>query len=139
MYVNGGGEFIIGRGEWIRKDFSNNEHEKNQQQQDLTGSAIVKGNFFTKSSNIPHFAVSSPNFNNMEGKVYMCNGNCFHSGNQLRKDDTYLDGEDGFGTRFGASLAVVDLNHDGFDDILVGAPLYSDEKKVPKSKPHTYV
>jgi len=41
--------------------------------------------------------------------------------------DTKIAGEDGIGpTAFGASLAMADLNGDGFDDVVAGAPELSD-------------
>jgi hypothetical protein len=41
--------------------------------------------------------------------------------------DTKIAGEDGIGpTAFGASLAMADLNGDGFDDLVAGAPELSD-------------
>ena len=41
--------------------------------------------------------------------------------------DTRIAGEDGIGpTAFGASLAMSDLNGDGFDDVIAGAPELSD-------------
>ena len=40
---------------------------------------------------------------------------------------TFLNGHD-LGEYFGASLVSGDLNHDGFDDLIVGAPHYGDDK-----------
>ena len=76
----------------------------------------------------------------MRGRVYLCL-NCFNdisirmaSNRIVFPQDSYtLSGGDygvGIGGRFGQSVCAVDLDEDGYDDLVVGAPLYSDEDEV---------
>ena len=46
---------------------------------------------------------------------------------------------DQFGEYFGSSLLVVDINSDGYDDLLVGAPMYSKFKKGSSDEGRVFV
>ena len=89
-----------------------------QQSQDLTGSSMVAGHFF--QNNAYHYAISSPNVDDNHGKVFL-----LHTFEKNNSKNIALNGYQN-GARFGASLAAVDLNGDTYDDLLVGAPLFSD-------------
>ena len=109
-----------------------------QQSQDLTGSSIVAGHFFQLKEY--HFAISSPNVDDNHGKVFL-----LHTFEKKDFKSIALDGRHALcggrsnekgqnndnnchqnGARFGASMAAVDLNGDNYDDLIVGAPLFSD-------------
>ena len=44
-----------------------------------------------------------------------------------------------FGEYFGASLTTNDVNTDGFDDLLVGAPLHSTLKQADEGRVYLYM
>ena len=111
-----------------------------QQSQDLTGSSIVAGHFFQLKEY--HFAISSPNVDDNHGKVFLF---LLHTFEKNDPKSIALDGRHALcggrsnekgqnndnnchqnGARFGASMAAVDLNGDNYDDLIVGAPLFSD-------------
>ena len=41
-----------------------------------------------------------------------------------------------YGEKFGHSLCAVDINGDGYDDLVIGAPFHSDNDKVCSDKVH---
>ena len=109
-----------------------------QQSQDLTGTSIVAGHFF--QLNEYHYAISSPNVDDNHGKVFL-----LHTFEKKDSKSIALDGRHALcggrsneneqnndnnchqnGARFGASMVAVDLNGDNYDDLIVGAPLFSD-------------
>ena len=105
---------------------------------DLTGSAIIKGNFYeTTWQSKEHFAIGAPKANNNFGKVYICY-DCFASDRLFNQDKT-IEGLNALcpnpqlssclqqGARFGSSLAAVDINGDGIHELVIGAPLYSSK------------
>ena len=80
-----------------------------------------------------HFAIGAPKANSLRGRVYLCH-DCFgeargRSYTHLSMDSITLNGFK-FGERFGHSVCAVDLNGDRVDDLVVGAPLYSEENQV---------
>ena len=74
----------------------------------------------------------------MYGKVYICY-DCFGSNRDESKDIALsgkevicgndIDCQKHHGSRFGQALAAVDLNGDGIDELVVGAPFYSADEK----------
>ena len=79
--------------------------------------------------------MAAPSAGNLLGAVYIC-PNCF--------DDDEKDFQGSFsktinvtgyqiGERFGHSLCSVDINGDGYDDLVVGAPLHTEDNLVRSS------
>eukprot|EP00095_Tigriopus_kingsejongensis_P007065 snap_masked-scaffold1121_size61474-processed-gene-0.4 protein:Tk07065 transcript:snap_masked-scaffold1121_size61474-processed-gene-0.4-mRNA-1 annotation:"hypothetical protein DAPPUDRAFT_60396" len=88
------------------------------------GMSIAVGNFLPRSMSCGQaetYASGAPRAGN-GGKVMLfskCNGHIMPIHTQLAGD--------GFASSFGYALATVDLNGDGWDDLIVGAPFYSDK------------
>ena len=61
----------------------------------------------------------------MQGSVYVC-PDCF---DEVDKETIEVKGFQ-LGERFGHSICFVDINGDGFDDLVVGAPLHSKKSDV---------
>lgn len=64
--------------------------------------------------------VGAPRVHDNAGRVYVFRGN--GEGFDATPFQT-IDGPDGANSRFGSSLAACDMNGDGHDDVIVGAPL----------------
>ena len=94
---------------------------------DDTGNAIVQGNFFPDHKGSQHFAVGAPGANRLRGRVYIC-FKCFEAkySNKMDQIVELPNKWEQTGAKFGAALAAVNINGDLIDDLVVGAPLYSD-------------
>ena len=77
------------------------------------------------------YAVGAPNPDFFHGRIYIC-ANCFveEEHYQVRynmdSDASEFTGYQ-FGERFGQTLCAVDINGDGYHDLVVGAPLHALE------------
>ena len=82
------------------------------------------------------YAVGSPSSASHQGRVYIC-PNCFLevAANKYKKsfdllqDARVLQGTQ-FGEKFGHTVCAVDINGDGYHDLVVGAPLHASPNKV---------
>ena len=76
------------------------------------------------------YAFSAPSGKNLTGVVYIC-PNCFADGKDVKqfKRTSEVNGYQ-IGERFGHSLCAVDITGDGYDDLVVGAPLHSEDRQV---------
>ena len=93
-----------------------------------------------RSTSKTDYALGAPKANKLRGRIYIC-PNCFGDlttrsqfGEEQKvifanRNNIRLDGTQ-FGARFGQTLAAVDINGDGFDDLVVGAPLFSEREDV---------
>ena len=63
------------------------------------------------------------------GATYIC-PNCFGDGEEGTFTKTQKISGYQIGERFGHSLCAVDINGDGYDDLVIGAPLHSEEHFV---------
>ncbi|ESO99806.1 hypothetical protein LOTGIDRAFT_238706 [Lottia gigantea] len=95
----------------------------------LLGYAVASGKFCDGERVC--FVAGAPRYDN-SGKVYVYE----QLGSTFDKQIVALDGltapDDMFGSYFGSVVAAADLNGDGWDDILVGAPTYTDASKYRK-------
>eukprot|EP00095_Tigriopus_kingsejongensis_P006701 maker-scaffold25_size650667-snap-gene-3.23 protein:Tk06701 transcript:maker-scaffold25_size650667-snap-gene-3.23-mRNA-1 annotation:"integrin alpha-ps2-like" len=100
---------------------------------DLAGSSIVRGRFYHDGED-GHYAVGAPKAFNVKGAVYLCPDCLTRDTNRganikFEKNSVTVEGFQ-FGSRFGQSICAVDINGDGFDDLVVGAPLFTPRKGV---------
>ena len=127
---------VIAEGPWL-DDYdasSSTAYLEDPHHMDQTGSAMVQGNFFDDDMEFEHFAVGAPKANKLTGKVYVCY-KCFYPRAE-RKDDNNENpsfqvelesSKKQTGERFGAAVAAVDLDGNGIDELVIGAPLYSSK------------
>ncbi|CAF0811798.1 unnamed protein product [Rotaria sp. Silwood1] len=102
---------------WLRypSNYSSNEYDD----WCYRGYALAIGNF--NNDDNQEIVVSIPKLDNYRGAVEIMNSNL---------DEYSIRTINGIqmGEYFGASLCVVDINNDGLDDLLIGAPLYTVKK-----------
>ena len=99
------------------------EYLDDPHQMDQTGAAFAKGHFYSFNQHLEHFVVGAPKANNLQGVAYICH-DCFGP-NSKNNGRVLQPPKRQRGERFGAAVATVDINGDGFDDVVVGAPLHS--------------
>ena len=90
----------------------------------FAGTSLTKGKFFSGGTS---FVVGAPKANNYRGAVYVCK-DCFGR-NRFASGHMTVEGIQ-MGEGFGTSAAACDINGDGFDDVVVGAPLHSKKIEV---------
>ena len=103
---------------------------------DLAGTSVSRGRFFFDGEPA-HYAVGAPKADHLRGRVYLC-PDCFsESSSSFPRSSEFLFPHDSitlngrhFGERFGHSVCAVNLDGDRFDDLVVGAPLYSEKNGV---------
>ena len=138
--------FKIAEGQWYNR-FDNHaskqralaNYRKDPHNQDQTGFSFASGKFFAKErksrQNPKDFAIGAPNVDNLYGKVYICR-DCF--GKNPTKLSTLYASKPQRGERYGGAIATVDINGDGLDEIIVGAPLHCKSEKVDTGRVLVY-
>jgi len=127
---------VVAEGAWLDAydQSSKTSYLEDPHHMDETGSAMVQGNFFANDMESEHLAIGAPKVNKLTGRVYVCY-KCFKPKAE-RKDGN--DKNPSFqvelessqkqtGERFGAAVAAVDLDGNGIDELVIGAPLYSSK------------
>ena len=111
---------------------------------DYTRNPIVRGNFFKTKGE--HFAIGSPNARKEFGRVFICYDCFMKFGHRSSSNDLIIEGSDALcernnilrcyhdGSRFGHAIAAVDIDGDGFDELIIGAPLFSTKVRYKKLK-----
>ena len=127
--IDGHQFFVVAEGTWWNKhDISYDAYVADPHWYDQTGASFAKGNFFKFNQDLEHFVVGAPNADRLQGRVYICH-DCF--GTKSNKNGRQLQAPNPqHGERFGAAVAAVDINGDGYDDVVVGAPLHSQLSTV---------
>jgi len=98
------------------------------------GWSVITGKFSrTSYEKGVDYAFSAPSGKNLTGVVYIC-PNCFADGKDVKqfKRTSEVNGYQ-IGERFGHSLCAVDITGDGYDDLVVGAPLHSEDRQNPNT------
>ncbi|EJD76094.1 integrin alpha pat-2 [Loa loa] len=85
------------------------------------GYSLAAGDF--DGDNVEDVVAGVPRGNDLIGAVYIFNHKLVSLKNLTDKNGQK-------GQFFGAAVAVTDLNNDGYDDIIVGSPFYTDYKTV---------
>ena len=80
--------------------------------------------------------MAAPSAARLLGAVYIC-PNCFDDGEEGSFHDTISITGYQIGERFGHSLCSVDINGDGYDDVVVGAPLHTQLSTVLSTYKHS--
>ena len=81
--------------------------------------------FFSVFFNRSHYAVGAPKGKKAQGAVYICH-RCFTRNHDTSKDIVIKGGGVSYGSRFGQALAAVNITGKGADELVVGAPLHSE-------------
>ena len=84
------------------------------------------------------YAMAAPSAEQLLGAVYIC-PNCFDDNDKDFRGSfskTIIIKGHQIGERFGHSLCSVDINGDGYDDLVVGAPLHTEHNLVRSSNFH---
>ena len=96
---------------------------------DYTRNPIVHGNFFKTKEE--HFAIGSPNARKEFGRVFICYDCFMKFGHRSSSNDLIIEGSDALcernnilrcyhdGSRFGHAIAAVDIDGDGFDELII--------------------
>ena len=134
--------YRLAEGVWS-KDYHSSPNDPHTH--DYTGNPIVRGNFFKTRKE--HFAIGSPNAKKEFGRVYICYDCFMKDGHRSSSDDLIIEGSDALcegnnigrcfhdGSRFGHAIAAVDIDGDTFDELIIGAPLYSTKVKTKTHLP----
>ena len=106
--------------------------KEDPQKENLAGTSFALGRFFDDEddgSSKRDVVVGAPKANRLMGRVYLCK-DCFWAKNwkrPIRQKSIMIEGTQA-GSRFGHSVCSVNLNGKGRDELVVGAPLFSDGK-----------
>lgn len=105
------------------------------QEADLTGTSLAIGRFSNGKGSLRRrdVAVGAPKANSLKGAVYLCNDCFWTEGDKTDWKSSEPNGNlilagDQVGSRFGHSVCAVNLDGEGRDELVVGAPLFSEEK-----------
>ncbi|XP_073235987.1 integrin alpha-8-like isoform X1 [Porites lutea] len=103
------------------------------------GYAVAVGTFTTK--NREEFVASSYRTGNLQGKVVAFGIPSARVNSLVKRFTLPLPKDPKFqmGSNFGQSLCAVDLNNDGFSDMLVGAPYHRHEKFGDEGRVYVYM
>ena len=135
-FFGGSSSSSIPRREKVPWSQDNHASEIDPHAYDFTGTSVSRGRFFFDGDAM-HYAVGAPKADHLRGRVYLC-PDCFSesSSTRLRSSEIFFPHDSltvsgrHFGERFGHSVCAVNLDGDRFDDLVVGAPLYSEKSGV---------
>ncbi|XP_065914801.1 integrin alpha-V-like [Dysidea avara] len=94
------------------------------------GYAVTTGHILERNS--LDFIVSAPRFNRYIGKVFIYSNAEPQVGRPTETANAELVG-DQTGAYFGFAIAAADFSNSGYDDLVVGAPMYSANSLLPEN------
>ena len=93
------------------------------------GSSLATGDL--NSDGKDDLAVGAPSYNSDQGRMYVFHGGAFGATLSAGTDEDVQNTGENTGDRYGETFVFADLNSDGGDDMVIGAPGYnSDQGKV---------
>jgi len=101
---------------WNRLDLISTEEGPESEDNTYLGYSLALGDF--TGDKLPDLAVGMPRGANLTGKVIFLTGQNMHQLHNLTGNQV--------GAYFGHAICVSDVNGDGRDDIVIGAPLHTD-------------
>nr|XP_020649679.1 integrin alpha-3 isoform X1 [Pogona vitticeps] len=120
--------YVIQREGWEQHDFSYPDEKHGNSYLGYT----IEASTAVLHRQITTFVTGAPRFNHTGAVFLMVNGSETLQKNQM------LFGEQ-VGSYFGSSVALVDLNNDGWKDLIIGAPYYFDRKEEKGGAVYVYM
>ncbi|XP_015269163.1 PREDICTED: integrin alpha-3 [Gekko japonicus] len=124
-----GTDYVIHRESWDQADI---HYPDEKYSNSYIGYTIEAGANVLRSANIT-FITGAPRYNHT-GAVFLM---VYDASLTLRKK-LMISGEQ-VGSYFGGSIALADLNNDGWQDLIVGAPYYFDRKEEKGGAVYVYM
>ncbi|XP_062813684.1 integrin alpha-3 isoform X1 [Anolis carolinensis] len=124
-----GTDYVLQRESWDQKDYSYPDEKRSNSYIGYTTEASTA--VLHKHSNT--FIAGAPRYNHTGAVFLMLND----SGTTL-EEKLVLLGEQ-VGSYFGSSIALADLNNDGWKDLIIGAPYYFDRKEEKGGAVYVYM
>ncbi|XP_042331244.1 integrin alpha-3 isoform X2 [Sceloporus undulatus] len=124
-----GTDYVIQRESWDQKDHSYPDHKRGNSYMGYTieaSTAVLRWENNT-------FITGAPRYNHTGAVFLMAAEN-----DSTLQEKLMLFGEQ-VGSYFGSSIALADLNNDGWQDLIIGAPYYFDRKEEKGGAVYVYM
>ncbi|KAH0626752.1 hypothetical protein JD844_001911 [Phrynosoma platyrhinos] len=122
-------DYVLDRETWDQKDRSFPDHKRGHSYMGYTTEAstdvLLRQNYT--------FITGAPRYNHT-GAVFLMAAN----NDSTLQEELMLFGEQ-VGSYFGSSIALADLNNDGWQDLIIGAPYYFDRKEEKGGAVYVYM
>lgn len=131
-----GTDYVIRRNAASLWDHYEYSYPDEQHGNSYLGYTIEKGVAVLRDQNIT-FITGAPRFNHTGAVILMATEHSSSSGGELQKQ-VMISGEQ-VGSYFGSAITLADLNNDGWQDLIVGAPYYFNRKEEKGGAVYVYM